>query len=116
MLGSCRVIESRSFILPGKKGSKRVKLKSLVVVVLALFALAAPASAGAVTLIGSGSVAAQPVLEPLFAAYTKVTKGKVKFVYTANGGNAGVKDVQNGTSSSPARPARHSRAMPERPT
>ena len=50
------------------------------------------------TLIGSGSVAAQPVLEPLFAAYTKVTKGKVKFVYTANGGNAGVKDVQNGTS------------------
>ena len=75
-----------------------MKIKSLVVVVLALCALAAPASAGAVTLIGSGSVAAQPVLEPLFAAYTKVTKGKVKFVYTANGGNAGVKDVQNGTS------------------
>ena len=30
--------------------------------------------------------------------YTKKVNKKVKFVYTANGGNAGVKDVQNGTS------------------
>ena len=58
---------------------------------------ALPASAGAATLIGSGSVAAQPVLQALFATYEKVHK-KVEFVYTANGGNAGVKDVQNGTS------------------
>ena len=58
-----------------------------------------PASAGAQTLIGSGSVAAQPVLQALFAQYTKrSTTGQVHFVYTADGGNAGIKDVQNGTS------------------
>ncbi len=75
-----------------------MKSKTLALTVIALLGLAVPASAGAKTLIGSGSVAAQPVLQALFAQYTKVTKGKVKFVYTANGGNAGVKDVQNGTS------------------
>jgi phosphate transport system substrate-binding protein len=72
--------------------------KTLAIAALALAGLAAPASAGAVTYIGSGSVAAQPVLQALFKTYeTKVNKS-VKFVYTANGGNAGVKDVQNGTS------------------
>jgi phosphate transport system substrate-binding protein len=60
--------------------------------------LAVPASAGATTLIGSGSVAAQPVLQALFSTYSKKVNKKVHFVYTANGGNAGVKDVQNGTS------------------
>lgn len=72
--------------------------KTLAIAALALLGLAAPASAGAVTLIGSGSVAAQPVLQALFATYTKKVNKKVHFVYTANGGNAGVKDVQNGTS------------------
>ncbi len=72
--------------------------KTLAIAVIALAGLAAPASAGAVTLIGSGSVAAQPVLQALFATYTKKVNKKVHFVYTANGGNAGVKDVQNGTS------------------
>jgi len=75
-----------------------MRTKSLAIAALALLALAVPATAGAKTLIGSGSVAAQPVLQALFAQYTKVTKGKVKFSYVANGGNAGVKDVQNGTS------------------
>jgi phosphate transport system substrate-binding protein len=75
-----------------------MRSKTLAITAIALLGLAVPASAGAKTLIGSGSVAAQPVLQALFAQYTKVTKGKVKFVYTANGGNAGVKDVQNGTS------------------
>lgn len=75
-----------------------MKRKTLAVTVIALLGLVVPASAGAKTIIGSGSVAMQPVLQALFAQYTKVTKGKVKFVYTANGGNAGVKDVQNGTS------------------
>ena len=63
----------------------------------ALAALAVPASAGAQTLIGSGSVVAQPVLQALFAKYHKLNKN-ISFVYTANGGNAGVKDVQNGKS------------------
>jgi phosphate transport system substrate-binding protein len=75
-----------------------MRIKTLAIAVIALAGLAAPASAGAVTLIGSGSVAAQPVLQALFATYTKKVNHKVHFVYTANGGNAGVKDVQNGVS------------------
>jgi phosphate transport system substrate-binding protein len=75
-----------------------MRRKTLAITAIALIVLVVPASAGAQTLIGSGSVAMQPVLQALFAQYTKLTKGKVKFVYTANGGNAGVKDVQNGTS------------------
>jgi len=75
-----------------------MRSKTLAIAAIAILGLAVPASAGAKTIIGSGSVAMQPVLQALFAQYTKLTKGKVKFVYTANGGNAGVKDVQNGTS------------------
>src|SRR5262249_24479253 len=75
-----------------------MRSKTLALAALALAAVAAPASAGAQTLIGSGSVAAQPVLQALFATYTKQVDHKVHFVYTANGGNAGVKDVQNGSS------------------
>ena len=75
-----------------------MKIRSIAIAALASVALAVPASAGAQTIIGSGSVAMQPVLSPLFAAYKKKTHRKVSFVYTANGGNAGVKDVQNGTS------------------
>jgi phosphate transport system substrate-binding protein len=75
-----------------------MRIKTLAITALALLGLAVPASAGAQTLIGSGSVAAQPVLQALFATYTKKVNHKVHFVYTANGGNAGVKDVQNGTS------------------
>ena len=75
-----------------------MRIKTLAIAAVALAGLAAPASADAVTLIGSGSVAAQPVLQALFQTYTKQVNPKVKFVYIANGGNAGVKDVQNGTS------------------
>jgi phosphate transport system substrate-binding protein len=75
-----------------------MRLKSFVAAALALAALAAPASAGAVTLIGSGGTAPQPVLMALFATYTKQVNPKVHFVYSADGGNAGVKDVQTGVS------------------
>lgn len=75
-----------------------MRSKTLAIAALSLLGLAAPASAGAVTLIGSGSVAAQPVLQALFATYTKKVNKKVHFVYTPNGGNAGVKDVQSGSS------------------
>lgn len=75
-----------------------MRIRTLAVSAIALLALALPASASAVTLIGSGSVAAQPILQALFSTYTKQVNHKVHFVYTANGGNAGVKDVQNGTS------------------
>jgi phosphate transport system substrate-binding protein len=74
-----------------------MKFKALAVTLAAFFGFALPASAGATTLIGSGSVAAQPVLVALFHTYENLHKN-IKFVYTANGGNAGVQDVQNGTS------------------
>src|SRR5262245_3706443 len=75
-----------------------MRSKILAITATVLAGLVIPASAGAVTLIGSGSVAAQPVLSALFSTYTKRVNHKVHFVYTANGGNASVKDVQNGTS------------------
>ncbi|HTT95328.1 MAG TPA: substrate-binding domain-containing protein [Solirubrobacterales bacterium] len=76
-----------------------MRIKTLAITVLALLGLAVPASAGAkTTLIGSGSVAAQPVLQALFKTYETQVNKNVKFLYTADGGNAGIKDVQNGTS------------------
>jgi len=76
-----------------------MRKKTLAVAVGAVVALAAPASAVAsTTLIGSGSTAAEPVLRPLFSTYQKASHGKVHFLYTANGGNAGVADVQSGKS------------------
>jgi phosphate transport system substrate-binding protein len=74
-----------------------MKLKTLALAGVATAALAAPAAASATTLIGSGSTAAQPYLLSLFKGYTKTHKN-IHFVYTANGGNAGVKDVQQGKS------------------
>jgi phosphate transport system substrate-binding protein len=59
--------------------------------------IAGPASAHAATIFGSGSSASQPYIEALFKAYKKVDP-TTKFVYTANNGNAGAKDVQDGKS------------------
>ena len=59
--------------------------------------IAGPATAQAATIFGSGSSASQPYIEALFKAYKKVDP-KTKFVYTANNGNAGAKDVQDGKS------------------
>jgi phosphate transport system substrate-binding protein len=76
-----------------------MRIKTLAITAMALLGLAVPASAAAkTTLIGSGSVAAQPVLQALFKTYETQVNKNVKFVYTANGGNAGIKDVQSGTS------------------
>jgi phosphate transport system substrate-binding protein len=58
-------------------------------------ALALPSAAGAVTLTGSGSSAAQPYMLQLFKSYHKLHK-KIQFKYVPDGGNAGVKDVQAG--------------------
>jgi phosphate transport system substrate-binding protein len=71
--------------------------KRLVAAGVVALVLAAPAAASAKTLIGSGSTAAQPYLLALFKGYHKLHP-KINFVYTANGGNAGVKDVQQGKS------------------
>src|SRR3954452_23131835 len=84
--------------VPLSERNRHMRIKTLAAPAAIVMGLAIPATAGAQTLIGSGSIAAQPVLEALFAAYKKKTHGKVSFLYTANGGNAGVKDVQNGKS------------------
>src|SRR5262245_43911475 len=73
--------------------SKRLLLVGVVLGVL----IAAPGTAHAATLFGSGSSASVPYLEALFKGYKKV-KPSIKFVYTANNGNAGAKDVQDGKS------------------
>jgi phosphate transport system substrate-binding protein len=57
----------------------------------------APSAASAVTIFGSGSSANVPYLELLFKEYKKVNP-KVRFVFNANNGNAGAKDVQDGKS------------------
>jgi len=72
---------------------KRTLALGLAVIVTAV----SPAAASAKDLIGSGSIAAQPVLEALFKGYEKKHKS-INFIYTANGGNAGVADVQQGRS------------------
>jgi phosphate transport system substrate-binding protein len=59
--------------------------------------LAAPQAAGAVTLFGSGSSAAQPYMLQLFRGYSRIHRS-VRFRYIADGGNAGVQDVQAGHS------------------
>ena len=74
-----------------------MKRKTFAATAVAVLGLALPASASATDLIGSGSVAAQPVLEALFAKYEHI-HNNVHFIYTANGGNAGVQDVQQGRS------------------
>lgn len=74
-----------------------MRFKKTLAAAVAMMLLAAPAAASAKTIIGSGSTAAEPFLLSLFKAYTK-HHPSVHFVYTANGGNAGVKDVQEGRS------------------
>lgn len=57
--------------------------------------LAAAPAAQAVTLTGSGSSAAQPYMLDLFRGYSQLHRS-VHFKYVPDGGNAGVKDVQQG--------------------
>jgi phosphate transport system substrate-binding protein len=66
---------------------------STVAAIAGILALAVPQAAGAVTLFGSGSSAAQPYMQELFKNYSRTHKGVV-FRYIADGGNAGVVDVQ----------------------
>ncbi len=68
-------------------------MRTLAATAIALGTLAAPAAAGATTLIGSGSSAAQPYMLALFRGYSQLHKN-IQFKYIADGGNAGVKDVQ----------------------
>lgn len=77
----------------GKEGELSLKLRMLVATAVITPAAAVPAAASASTLIGSGSSAEQPIITALFAGYHK-SHPNISFVYTPDGGNAGVKDVQ----------------------
>jgi phosphate transport system substrate-binding protein len=82
----------------GRKTINRSRRRLPLIAVVAIASvLAVPAVAGATTLVGSGSSAAQPYMEALFTAYNKLHKN-IKFLYNADGGNAGVTDVQQGKS------------------
>jgi len=96
--------------LTKNRAAGRVKaIATLAVVVPAVAVLAVPAGASAkavshakkkgpsITLVGSGSSAAQPYMLALFAAYHKQYPN-VKFLFNPDGGNAGITDVQNGRS------------------
>jgi len=69
------------------------RFRTVAVAVVAAGLVVVPSAASAKTIIGSGSSVAEPYLRSLFAGYHKV-RPKIHFIYTANGGNASVKDVQ----------------------
>jgi phosphate transport system substrate-binding protein len=75
--------------------ASRIRPRTFAALTVALSVLALPAAAGAVTLTGSGSSAAQPYMLELFKGYHQIHKNTF-FKYIADGGNAGVKDVQAG--------------------
>jgi phosphate transport system substrate-binding protein len=90
------------YIVQIRKGHQlRTKRFTSGVLTLAIgaVAVAVPSTAAAkpVTLVGSGSSAAQSYVQDLFAAYHRLHPS-VSFTYNADGGNAGVKDVQAGRS------------------
>ncbi len=72
----------------------RLTFKTAIATAVAIPSLAVPATAGATTLLGSGSSAEQPILTALFAKYHKLHPS-INFKYNPDGGNAGVKDVQD---------------------
>jgi len=80
-----------------RKRTLTTKTKAVAVAATMAVSLGAPAAAGAVTLTGSGSSAAQPYMLELFKGYSRLHHS-IHFKYVADGGNAGVKDVQAGRS------------------
>lgn len=94
-----KLTAKRTRAIVGKRTRAIVGLAAIVP------ALAIPASASANTvLIGSGSSAAQPFGVALFNAYHKLHRN-ISFKYNPDGGNAGVKDVQDGVSQFALQPA-----------
>lgn len=71
------------------------RAKAMSALAVTAVTLAVPAAASATKLIGSGSSAAQPYMLELFKGYSNVHHN-IQFKYVADGGNAGVKDVQAG--------------------
>jgi len=78
-----------------KGNTLRAKTRAFATIAAIIPVLALPATAGATTLFGSGSSAEQPILNVLFQGYNRLHH-KIRFNFNADGGNAGVKDVQAG--------------------
>jgi ABC-type phosphate transport system substrate-binding protein len=88
---------ARSAVRPSPNlAGRRGHVLAGVAVIASLLAVPAVASAK-ITLVGSGSSAAQLYMNELFRGYSKIHKN-IKFLYTADGGNAGVSDVLAGRS------------------
>jgi phosphate transport system substrate-binding protein len=81
----------------GTRLAKAFSSRRLAVIGVVIAALTFAPVASATTLFGSGSSAEQPYLLKLFKAYSKIHP-KIHFRYNADGGNAGVQDVQAGRS------------------
>jgi phosphate transport system substrate-binding protein len=108
-LGKGRLLKNRSRISAASKARvtaaletarsgaafKTSRVRTLIALTTCLSVMALPSAAGALTLTGSGSSAAQPYLLELFRAYSRLHK-RIQFRYIPDGGNAGVKDVQAG--------------------
>jgi ABC-type phosphate transport system substrate-binding protein len=73
----------------------KIRVRTLGAAAAVVAVLAVPSVAGAVTLTGSGSSAAQPYMLELFKGYSRIHP-HIHFRYVPDGGNAGVKDVQAG--------------------
>lgn len=71
----------------------RLKLRTRIGLATTFAALVVAPVAGATTLIGSGSSAAEPYMLKLFKGYSNLHHS-IHFKYNPDGGNAGVQDVQ----------------------
>lgn len=80
-----------------KKFKKSAAIVALLATLLVASLAVASSASAAGTITGSGSVAMEPYIRALIKGYKKVDPS-VTINYTANGGNAGVKDVQQGRS------------------
>ena len=98
-MGALGALSEAPRCLSNPKGTplRSISRRTLVGALVAVPALALAPAAGAVTLIGSGSSAAQPYMLKLFKGYSAIHRS-VHFRYSPDGGNAGVQDVQQGRS------------------
>ena len=75
----------------------RLSPKTLIAGATAAAVLAVAPAAGATTYATGGSTGMQVVATALAQAYTKVTKGQVRFTVAGGGSGAGVNGANSGT-------------------
>ena len=90
-------IRNQSVGAARRQTAARATKRAAVVLAAVIPGLVLAPAAGALTLSGSGSSAAQPYMLKLFKGYSQIHKS-IRFKYIPDGGNAGVQDVQAGRS------------------